>query len=59
MVCKKLKKMSNAPILVFTVSEPESRLEDQLSESLYEELKQKQDDQMIGIPCTLDNESRG
>jgi hypothetical protein len=36
------------------VSEPETRLEDQPSESLYEELKQKQDDQMIGIPCTLD-----
>lgn len=29
------------------VSEPETRLEDQQSESLYEELKQKQDDQMI------------
>ena len=34
----------------FTVSEPETRLDDQQSESLYEELKQKQDDQMIGKP---------
>ena len=50
MVCIKLKIMSNAPILVFTVSEPETRLEDQQSESLYEELKQKQDDKMIGKP---------